>query len=158
MFKSHFDDLTVSDILTLLKKEYPQLSLDISCFMNELVKENELMTSSFEDVLSSYDSELFRKTYYSGNEPTFIATSYYRELHQAVKEKYPNEYWVLSGDYQITYHEQKNREAFNLYEDEKRKAQFTSKDEKKLLEVEYKCLSNHKTDSIEIIEISVKRG
>lgn len=159
MNKTCFDDVTVADVLTVLKKLSPALELDISCFMNELSKEKELLESPFEDVLYDYDCTLFREGYYEGEEPLITGTFYFDELRTAIKRKYPNETWFMTGDYQISSCSHKHREEWVVYEDEKRKAQFTSKDTKKRVEIEYKVLSNHKTDGIHIENmVLIKEG
>lgn len=155
--KSHFEEITVADVLAALKEVYPQLSLDISCFMNELAKEDELMQSLFEDVLTSYDDELYREAYYGTNVPDITGSTYATELYQAINLQYPNDTWIMTGDYQTTSFKHEKREKFVLYEDEIRKAQFTNQAQSKLIEVEYKCLSNHKTDGIEIIKMECIR-
>ena len=158
MFKSNFEDITVADLFAVLKDECPQLKLDIECFMNELSKEEELMSSTLEDVLTSYDGELYREAYYGNEEPIFTGMLFYRELIYAVKERFPNEQWRMIGDYQISVKDHENREKWMVYEDERRIAQFASKGDKILIEVEYRYMSNHKADGVEVLKMKKIRG
>ena len=158
MFKSHFEDITVADLIAALKDDYPQLKLDIECFINELSKEEELMASSLEDVLTSYDGELFREAYYGTEEPIFTGKIYYKDLIQAITVRFPNEKWVMTGDYQISVNEHENREKWIVYEDERRIAQFASSKTNMFVEIEYKYMSNHKTDGVEIVSVKKIRG
>ena len=156
MYKSHFEDITVADVLALLKAERPELELDISCFINELIKEKELLESTLEDVLSLYEGDLYREAYYDGDKPAIEGTFYFKELRDTMRERFPGEEWLMSGDYQVEIYPSKPIDRWETGILQRRIAQFTILSDKSMIEIEYKIFMNHKTDGIEITTIRRK--